>query len=93
MLENIDPELAALTAAAVVVLALNKFRFFFILSARGNLLWTGIFTFLTVDLFLRRDQTIFLFENTVWLAACVVVTLVLIAVPNLIPMLFRRTPL
>ena len=93
MLETIDPEILALCAAAAIMVILNRFKLFFILSAKGNLLWTGIFTFITVDLFLRRYETILGIENTVWLAACVVITIVLIAIPDLIPSLFRRIPL
>ena len=93
MIQNIDPELAGLAAAAFVIIALNKFRFFFVLSAKGNLLWTGVFTFLTVDLLFRRNEKFCAIDNTVLLAVCAFITVMLIVVPNLIPSLLRRTPL
>lgn len=85
-----DPEIISLVIAAITVLALNRFRLFFVLSARGNLLWTGVFTFLTVDLYLRRNGMILGIQNSILFAACAVLTVLLIVVPNLIPSIFRR---
>lgn len=85
-----DPEIIALGAAVLVVLVLNRFRLFFVLSAQGNLLWTGVFTFLTVDFYLRRDEMLLGVQNSLFCAACLVFTVLLIAVPSLIPSLFRR---
>lgn len=85
-----DPEIIALGAAVLMVLILNRFRFFFVLSARGNLLWTGAFTFLTVDLYLRRDGMIYGVQNSILCAVCGLFTVLLIVVPDLIPSLLRR---
>lgn len=90
MLDSVDPEYVALGVAAFVTFMLNRFRGFFVLSVKGNLLWTGFLTFLSVDLFLRRDEAFMGVENTVWLAACVVITAGLILFPDLIPALLRR---
>ena len=87
---SIDPEILSLLAACFVVYVRNRFRLFFVLSARGNLLWTGVFTFLTVDFYLRRNETTFGIDNTLLLTVCAVITVLLIAVPNLIPSILRR---
>jgi len=90
MISQLDPELISLGVAALMVLALNGFRLFFVLSAKGNLLWIGISTFLTVRFFLLRDGTTYGIENTVLLAVCAIFLLMLLFVPGLIQQILKR---
>jgi len=89
----LDPEIISLIITAVVIGILTRFRGYMIFSVKGNLLWIGVFTFLTARFFLLREYTTYGIQNTGLAFASAIILVVLIAKPDLVQMIVGRASL
>lgn len=91
LIEHIDPEILSLLISVALIFFLWKGpKGFIILSVKGDLLWTGVMTFLTVRFFLLRNESTFGIQNMILLTACGLLLALLLFIPGFIPGILRR---